>query len=209
MKLGRLRDRACTFPGCDELVLRASTYCRHHLGVLHGAASARTFKCSIDCQRVHVRCPRCQCLSNGEHARRLRDGICYLRGASSCWSQLHAGRRGDHQVCWQVTCVLCSQSNDWEDGAPPVGTRCGHCGSLFARRRTDARNDQLQGIGALQHAARPGSTRRLTPAPWPHRCVGAISFPRRMSPDAGPVFPHPFGPIGVRIGVSPQGPTQI
>lgn len=128
MKAARSRDRPCDFPGCPELVLRVSQYCRHHLGVVHGAATARTFRCSAECQRMHARCPRCRCLCNGAHARRLRDGVCYQAGTTSCWSQLHAGA-GDHLELWVATCLMCSRSTDWLVSPPPAGTCCSQCGS--------------------------------------------------------------------------------
>jgi hypothetical protein len=99
VKSSRLRDRPCSYPGCGELVRRTSTLCRHHLGVVHGRASARTFGCSAECQRQHVRCPRCQALCNGGHVRKLRDGVCYQPGAPSCFSQLHASLDSKME-CW-------------------------------------------------------------------------------------------------------------
>jgi DNA-directed RNA polymerase subunit RPC12/RpoP len=128
VKAARSRDRPCDYPGCTELVLRVSQYCRHHLGVVHGGATARTFRCSKACQAVHARCPRCRCLCNGAHARHLRDGVCYQAGAPSCWSALHAGA-GDHLDLWVATCLMCSRTSDWLVAPPPPGTSCPQCGS--------------------------------------------------------------------------------
>jgi len=123
----RLRDRPCAFEGCDEFVLRESQFCRHHLGVLHGAASARSYRCSPSCQREHARCPRCHCLTGGSHVRWLRDGLCYQPGAPSCWSQLHDGLDAA-RVVWLVTCVLCSRSSEWLI-QPRAHLYCRQCGS--------------------------------------------------------------------------------
>jgi DNA-directed RNA polymerase subunit RPC12/RpoP len=126
MKPSRLRDRPCAYPGCTELVLRVSTYCRHHLGVLHGGASARTYSCSNACQRSHARCARCRCLCNGEHARVLRDGLCYQPGAPSCWSRANKDRPERAQA-WTVSCLLCGRER--LEAMLPAELRCHGCGS--------------------------------------------------------------------------------
>ena len=130
MKAARARDRPCSYPDCDELVRRSSEYCRHHLGVVHGASSARTFRCSAACQARHVRCPRCQTLTGGWHPRRLRDGVCYQHGAPSCWSQTHGGAEDEYLVAWTVTCIICSRATEFLN-APPRGYHCEQCGSAL------------------------------------------------------------------------------
>lgn len=131
MRPSRLRDQYCAFAGCDVLVLRMSTYCRRHLGVIHGSKSGhRTFKCSAACQRKHKRCPSCEFLCNGSHSRKLRQGLCYIEGAPSCWSAKHGGQ-GEQLVRWTVTCLLCTRSSDHLTEPPPSGARCEHCGSAL------------------------------------------------------------------------------
>ena len=141
MKPSRLRDRPCGFTDCAELVLRASQYCRHHLGVLHGASSARTYACSAACQGAHVRCGRYRCLTGGSHVLRLRDGLCYRAGAPTCWSQAHAGL-DESAVLWTVTCLMCGRSIEQLVRPPPPGSRCARCGGSIleaeARRVTTA-----------------------------------------------------------------------
>jgi len=106
--------------------VRASTYCRHHLGVLHGNASARTFTCSVRCQARHVRCARCGCLCEGGHGRRVRDGLCYLAGAPCCWSERHGGAQ--QLVAYEVDCLACGRISSWLQAAPG---RCSQCGSAL------------------------------------------------------------------------------
>lgn len=151
MKPSRLRDRPCAYAGCPELVLRASHYCRHHLGVLHGGASARTYACSAACQTVHVRCGRCRCLTGGTHVLRLRDALCYRAGAPSCWSRANGGQ-DESVVLWTVHCLMCGRSGEQLIDPPRPGSRCGWCGGSIleaeARRVTTAL--QLVAAASLQ-----------------------------------------------------------
>jgi hypothetical protein len=114
------------------MVRRTSRFCRHHLGILHGSASARTYACSAACQLVHARCPRCHCLCNGGHVRQLREGLCYLAGAPNCWAQAHAPD-GERLELWTITCVMCSRQQDLlrvQIAAPPhFAPQCAQCGS--------------------------------------------------------------------------------
>jgi hypothetical protein len=150
VKPSRVRDRPCAYAGCEVLVLRASRYCRHHLGVLHGAASARTYSCSAECQRQHARCARCRCLCNGGHAWRLRDGLCYQPGMACCWSGLHAYQADDQAELWTLSCLLCGQTSEWR-AIPSGRLRCAQCGSglLWAERRpvTHSRAVKSRGTG--------------------------------------------------------------
>lgn len=133
MKAARVRDRACGYPGCAALIRRTSTYCRHHLGVLHGAASARSYGCSSECQGVHRRCPRCGTLCGGGHARELREGLCYEAGQPSCWHQVLSAAAPS--LGWLVSCLACTRAMAWAPRLRP-GLRCAHCGSsmLVAER---------------------------------------------------------------------------
>jgi len=135
VKAARLRDRPCGYPGCEVLVLRASTYCRHHLGVLHGSASARTYTCSAQCREQHVRCARCRCLCNGGHAWQLREGLCYQPGLACCWARVH-DRQDEPAERWLLSCLLCGATSEWLT-MPRGRLRCGQCGSslLWAERR--------------------------------------------------------------------------
>lgn len=126
--------------------MRISQYCRHHLGVLHGKASGRTYACSAACQTRHSRCDLCRALCEGSHVRQRRDGLCYLDGSPSCWSALNA-RVGEFLELWVVTCLLCSRASSWLNAPPPRGTRC-YCGSLLLeaeRSRVTAGLRQIAG----------------------------------------------------------------
>jgi hypothetical protein len=128
-RASRIRDKVCTYiGGCTALILRQSSVCRHHLGVMHGEASARTYVCSAACQLVHQRCtaPSCGRLCGGGHPAELRDGLCYAPGQINCWSTT----KGRAIRWWLITCGMCSRS--WTRERLPVqASRCGHCGSIM------------------------------------------------------------------------------
>ena len=129
-RASRIRDKRCGYAACDQLILRQSTLCRHHLGVVHGHASSRTFTCSPECQRVHQRCsePTCLRLCGGNHKAVLRDGLCHMPGQIGCWATVY--NRGRPTRWWLVTCGMCSRAVE-SLARPCQGTACVHCGSLL------------------------------------------------------------------------------